>query len=121
MLPSGQITCETFMTELTHTLQEEPQGPEAFLVYLDNNKTRRLPMNLLQRIEYAVLILAESAPRDQALTLKEHFGSKTWKDISNGQPVLAGYCMAYLVANRRVPFRAMGIHPSSKAMLYALI
>ena len=121
MLPSGQTTWGTFMTEPTHILQEEPQGPEVFLVYLHNNKTRRLPMRLLQRIEHSVLILAASTTHGQARTLKEHFGSKAWKDISNDQPVLAGYCMAYLVANRRVPFRAMGIHPSSKAMLYALI
>lgn len=109
------------MTEPTHTLLEETQGPEVFLVYLDNNKTRRLPITLLQRIEDAVLILAESATRGQARTLKEHFGSEEWKNIANDQPVLAGCCMAYLVANRRVPFRAMGIHPNSKAQMYALI
>ena len=109
------------MTEPINTPPLEAQGPEIFLVYLVNNKTRRLPLRLLQQIEHAVLILAESATRGQARTLKEHFGSEEWKNIANDQPVLAGCCMAYLVANRRVPFRAMGIHPNSKAQMYALI
>lgn len=97
------------------------QEPEVFLVYQHSANVHYLPEGLLRRIEIAVHELATYAERGQALTLKQHFGSRLWKEITGGQPVLAGYCMAYLVANHCVPFRAMGIHSSSKAQMYELI
>jgi len=97
------------------------QKPEVFLVYQHNANVHYLPERLLKGIEIAVHELATSAERGHALTLKQHFGTRLWNEISSDQPVLAGYCMAYLVANHRVPFRAMGIHSSSKAQMYALI
>ncbi len=96
------------------------QEPEVFLVHQHNASFHYLPERLLRAIEMAVHELATSADRGHALTLKQHFGSKKWKKIADGQPVLAGLCMAYLVANQRVPFKAVGIDPSSKAQMYAL-
>lgn len=101
------------------TKQEQP--PDMFVNYVHNDRVRRLPVDFVNHIEEAVLVLAQSAIRGQAKTLKQHFGTEVWKAISDGQPVLAGYCMAYLVAKHLVPFKAMGIDPGSKAQMYALI
>lgn len=109
------------MTIELETNVSATQEPEVFLVYQHNANVHYLPERLLRDIEMAVHELATSAVPGQALTLKQHFGTRLWNEVSGDQPVLAGYCMAYLVANYLVPFRAMGIHSSSKAQMYALI
>lgn len=97
------------------------QDSDLYLTYLHNGSVRHLPLELLKIIEANAIALAQSATPGQARTLKQHFGPKVWEAITYGKPVLAGYCMAYLVANKRVPFRAMGLDPNSKAQTYALI
>lgn len=109
------------MTIKLETNVSATQEPDVFLVYQHNANVHYLPERLLRAIEMAVHELATSAERGQALTLKQHFGSRLWNEIAGDQPVVAGYCMAYLVAIHRVPFKAMGIHLGSKAQMYALI
>lgn len=94
---------------------------DLYLTYLHHDKLIRLPVYLVKHMEEALLVLAQWASPGVPLTLRQHFGKEDWKAISDGQPVLAGYCTAYLVAKHQVPFEAMGIHSSSKAQMYALI
>ncbi len=94
---------------------------DLFLTYLHQGRNMSLPVYFVNHMEEALLVLANSATRGKSMTLRKHFGKEVWVAISDGQPSLAGICVAYLVANRRAPFKAMGIDPESKHQMYALI
>ena len=97
------------------------QDADLYLPFLHHGKQLRLPVYLVNHMEEAILALAQSAICGQPLTLRKHFGNEVWEAISDDQPSLAGICVVYLVANRRVPFKAMGIDPESKHQMYERI
>ena len=94
---------------------------DLYLTYLHHGRNMSLPVYLVNHMEEALLALANSATRGKSMTLRKHFGKEVWEAISDGKPSLAGICVVYLVANRRVPFEAMGIDPDTKHQMYALI
>ena len=94
---------------------------DLFLTYLHQGRNMSLPVYFVNHMEEALLVLANSATRGKSMTLRKHFGKEVWEAISDGQPSLAGICVVYLVANRRVPFEAMGIDPDTKHQMYARI
>lgn len=102
-------------------MKKQLQSSDLYLTHLHRGRNMSLPVYLVNHMEEALLLLAQSASPGEPLTLRQHFGKEDWKAISDSQPVLAGYCTAYLVAKHQVPFEAMGIHSSSKAQMYALI
>lgn len=80
-----------------------------------------LPIVIARQFENAISDLCDEATPCEAKTLRQHFGSEAWDEIAAGNAKTLGKYMGYLVAFGRVPFRAMGIDPSSKAQMYALI
>lgn len=100
----------------------EPQPCSELLLFINQSgKVHNLPVELLDRLEKAMCLLSDTAPPGQARTLRQHFGAKAWEAIASSQAKLAGRCVAYLTAHHRVPFKAMGIDPKSKAQMYARI
>lgn len=94
---------------------------DLYLTYLHHGRNMSLPVYLVNHMEEALHLLANSATPRKPMTLRKHFGKDVWEAISDGKPSLAGICVVYLVANRRVPFEAMGIDPDTKHQMYALI
>ena len=106
---------------MNNSIQTDNQSVTVYLVYEHLGAYYCVPKSLVTKVKQSVLDLADSAPKGKPLTLKQHFGTKSWNGINGGHPVLAGYAMAHLVAKHLVPFKAMGIDPNSKAQMYALI
>ncbi len=102
-------------------MKNQLQSSGTYLNFIHQGRARNLPVYLVDHMEQALLSLAQSAIPGKALSLRNHFGKEVWESISDEQPSLAGICVVYLVANRRVPFEARGIDPRSKHQLYALI
>jgi hypothetical protein len=84
-------------------------------------RTYMLPIGIARQFEEAIYDLCDEATPGEAKTLRQHFGREAWDEIAAGNAKTLGKYMGYLVALGRVPFRAMGIDPNTKAQRYALI
>jgi hypothetical protein len=84
------------------------EGTAIYLILHDEHRTYTVSAAFYNDVLNTVSEVIHIFLPDYRYTLREIYGEASWLQMTRGERIMAGKCMAYMVANKRLPLHFIG-------------
>ena len=102
---AGDIECNDTSISIS---SENHVGTAVHLILYGGNRAYTVPAAFYNAIRLQVEEIIPALERDEIYTLEDLCGETFWGQLTSGERKMAGKCMAYMVANKRLPLCFVG-------------